>query len=232
MPSRRWHKVINVAVALALVSMLGVAFLPQAAHSAAAPTVTNSTGASSVTTSAARLNGEVTSTGGAVTTVHIYWGDNDGGMTPGNWDQVENLGARGTGTFYKDISNLSPNTTYYYRCYATNSAGSDWANSSASFTTSVSLPIIIYPNPCYPNQGQIVTIANLPLTSDVKIYIYDLGGNLIRTLGESEANIEGGSKIVTWDCRNDNGEGVTRGIYIYFVSSAMGKKTGKIVIIK
>ena len=232
MPSRRWHKVINVAVALALVSMLGVAFLPQAAHAIEPPTVTNSTGASNVTTSAARLNGEVTSTGGEDPTVHIYWGDNDGGMTTGNWDKVEPLGTKGNETFYQEISNLSPNTTYYYRCYATNSAGSDWADSSASFTTSVSLPIIIYPNPCYLNQGQIVTIANLPLTSDVKIYIYDRGGNLIRTLRESETNLEEGSKTATWDCRNDNGEVVTRGIYIYFVSSAIGKKTGKIVIIK
>lgn len=103
--------------------------------SVAAPTVTNSTGASNVTTTAARLNGEVTDTGGENPTVHIYWGDNDGGITPGNWDHIEDLGIKGAGAFYKDISNLSPNTTYYYRCYATNSAGSDWANSSASFTT-------------------------------------------------------------------------------------------------
>ena len=106
----------------------------------------------------------------------------------------------------------------------------DPATAKSSFT--VSIPIIIYPNPCYPNQGQIVTIVNLSLSSDVRIYIYDLGGNLIRTLGESEANIQGGSKLAIWDCRNDNGEIVARGIYIYFIPSATEKKTGKIAIIK
>lgn len=47
-----------------------------------APTVTNSTGASNVTHNSARLNGEVTSTGGENPTAHIYWGATDGVTTP------------------------------------------------------------------------------------------------------------------------------------------------------
>ncbi|MCK4618279.1 T9SS type A sorting domain-containing protein, partial [Candidatus Aerophobetes bacterium] len=145
---------------------------------------------------------------------------------------------------YSDWSDWSSETTktymlplgsYTFKVRAKDEAGSypeedDSATAKSSFT--VSLPIIIYPNPCYPNKGQIVTTSNLPLTSEVKIYIYDLGGNLIRTLGESEINIEGGSKTATWDCRNDNGEVVARGIYICFIPSASEKKTGKIAIIK
>jgi hypothetical protein len=128
-----------------------------------------------------------------------------------------------------------PSGNYTFKVRAKDEAGNypdenDSTTAKLSFT--VSLPIIIYPNPCYLNQGQIVTIANLPLASEVKIYIYDLGGNLIRTLGESEINIEGGSKTATWHCRNDNGEVVARGIYIYFIPSASEKKTGKIAIIK
>ena len=92
--------------------------------------------------------------------------------------------------------------------------------------------LLIYPNPCYPGRGQIVTIANLSLSSEVRIYIYDLGGNSVRTLGESETTVERTSKTAIWDCRNDNGELVARGIYIYFVASATGKRTGKIALIK
>ena len=191
MPSRRWHKVINVAVALALVSMLGVAFLPQAAHATDPPTVTNSTGASNVTTSAARLNGEVTDNGGEDPTVDIYWGDNDGGVTPGNWDYVENLGIKGIGTFYKDISNLSPNTTYYYRCYATNSAGSDWANSSASFTTTVSVTA--------------PTVTNSTGASNVTTSAARLNGEVTSTGGEDPTvhiywgDNDGGMTPGNWD---------------------------------
>lgn len=103
--------------------------------SASAPTVTNSTGASNVNFTAARLNGEVTATGGENPTVHIYWGTTDGGTTAGSWANDVNLGALGAGTFYTDISSLTAGTTYYYRSYATNSGGSAWTASTATFNT-------------------------------------------------------------------------------------------------
>jgi len=99
------------------------------------PTVTNSTGASNITQTSARLNGEVTSTGGENPTVHIYWGDNDGGTTEGNWDNDVNLGTQGTGTFYTNVSGLTADTDYYYRCYAENSGDGSWATSTEPFTT-------------------------------------------------------------------------------------------------
>jgi len=99
-----------------------------------APTVTNSTGASNIAATAARLNGEITKNGGENPTVHIYWGPTDGGTTPGNWAHDINLGIKPAGTFYADISGLNNNTTYYYSCNATNSAGSSWAG-TAFFST-------------------------------------------------------------------------------------------------
>jgi hypothetical protein len=111
------------------------------ATSIAAPAVTNSTGVSNIASTTARLNGEITNTGGENPTVHIYWGDNDGGTTPpsqpGGWDNDVNLGTSSVGTFYTDISTLKPNTDYYYRCYATNSAGSNWAATTSQFKTPV-----------------------------------------------------------------------------------------------
>jgi hypothetical protein len=98
-----------------------------------APTVTNALGPSDITSSSARLNGELTSTGGENPTVHIYWGDDDAGTTPGSWDTDVSLGTLAAGTFYTDISSLSNGTTYYYRCYATNSGGGSWASSTSSF---------------------------------------------------------------------------------------------------
>lgn len=99
-----------------------------------------------------------------------------------------------------------------------------------SFT--VSLPVIIYPNPCYLDQGKIITFANLPLESEAKVYIYDLAGNLVRTLGETETAIEGGSRTATWDLRNDKGDPVARGIYLYFIPEASQKGSGKIALMK
>ena len=78
---------------------------------------------------------EITNSGGDNPTVHIYWGTADGGTTPGNWAHDVALGTLPTGTFYSDISGLTAITTYYYRCFASNSAGSSWAPSTATFTT-------------------------------------------------------------------------------------------------
>ena len=99
------------------------------------PTVTNGVGWELVTANSARLNGEIANTGGENPAVHICWGTTDGVTTQANWQNDQSMGVLGTGTFYKDISGLTPGTQYYYRCYATNSAGTSWASSTATFTT-------------------------------------------------------------------------------------------------
>jgi len=109
-------------------------FTTTSGSSPTAPAVTNSTGATAVTSSSARLNGEITGAGGENPTVKIYWGAADGGTATDNWTHNINLGIKTQGAFFTDITGLSDNTTYYYRCYASNSAGSSWAGSTASFT--------------------------------------------------------------------------------------------------
>ncbi|MBA7641559.1 hypothetical protein ES703_49244 [subsurface metagenome] len=105
----------------------------------AAPTVTNDAGATNITDTTARLRGEIIATGGENPTVHIYWGGDDGGTEAGSWDHDENLGIKGEEVFFKDISDLIPETLYYYRCYAVNSIGDEWADSTAQFTTGAEL---------------------------------------------------------------------------------------------
>ena len=138
--------------------------------------------------------------------------------------------SKGTSTTF-----LLPSGNYTFKVRAKDEAGnypSEDDPETARYSFSVSLPIIIYPNPSSVNQGGIVTFANLPLGSEVRVYIYDLGGSLVRVLEENDTVIEGGSKTVTWNLRNDKEEMVARGIYIYFIPGATEKRTGKIAIIK
>lgn len=101
-----------------------------------APTVTNGVGATNVTDNDARLNGEITYTGGENPAVTVFWGQSDGDTNPVSWTDNASLGAKALGTFYHDITdNLTPETLYYYRMRAVNSEGTDWAGSSANFTT-------------------------------------------------------------------------------------------------
>jgi peptide/nickel transport system substrate-binding protein len=105
------------------------------------PTVTDSAGASSITPVTATLNGSITSTGGDNPTVHIYWGTSDGNTTATNWANDINLGTLSDGNFSSNISGLTGSTRYYYRCYASNSAGNTWASVTTSFTTPIGVVV-------------------------------------------------------------------------------------------
>ena len=98
------------------------------------PPVAVNSGASNITATAATIGGEITDTGGASPTVTIYWGDNDGGTVPASWDNAINLGTRSS-AFSAGLTGLSPSTPYYFRSFASNSAGGDWADSTGTFTT-------------------------------------------------------------------------------------------------
>ena len=87
-----------------------------------------------MTSTAATIGGEVTDTGNDVPNVTLYWGDNDGGVTAGNWDHAIDLGPHDD-PFVWELGGLSAQNAYYYRAFAENGAGSVWADDSESFIT-------------------------------------------------------------------------------------------------
>jgi hypothetical protein len=86
----------------------------------------------------ARLRGSVASTGGDNPYIIFYWGDNDGGEVPGDWDHAAEPTSpeqpQGVGDFYRDITGLPPGTTCYCKTKATNSAGIAWGG-TVNFNT-------------------------------------------------------------------------------------------------
>ena len=101
------------------------------------PVVVNSA-ASGIGASTATLAANVTSTGFQNPNVKIYYGTADGGTTPGNWASFVDIGAQG-GAASAAVSGLTQNTTYFFRAFAQNSGGTDWADSSATFTTAAGI---------------------------------------------------------------------------------------------
>lgn len=100
---------------------------------ASAPTVTTQS-VSSIGTTTATGNGNVTSDGGATITERgVCW--NTGG-TPTTSDSTA-TSAGTTGAFTASMTSLSPSTTYYVRAYAINSEGTSYG-SEVDFTTSAS----------------------------------------------------------------------------------------------
>jgi hypothetical protein len=105
------------------------------------PTVTTNA-ASNITENAAISGGNVTATGGAeVTAKGICWSTN---QSPTITDNKTNDGT-GVGQYASQMTNLEPNTTYYVRAYATNSAGTGYG-SQVSLTALKTLPKITTKN--------------------------------------------------------------------------------------
>ena len=154
-----------------------------------APPVVINSGASGITATSATVAGEVTDNGGVNPTVTIYWGDNDGGTTPGSWDNSVILGTQG-GLFSTNLSGLNSSTTYYFRSFASNGAGDDWANSTSSFTTAAP------PTP--------PTIINTPATN-VSFEDADINGTVTSTGSEDPTvtlyfgDNDGGTTPGSWD---------------------------------
>lgn len=95
---------------------------------------------SGVSSFAATLNGQITATGNVNSTVRGFaWGTSStlsGGDTSTTTDDT---GSFGTGAFSQWVTNLKAGTRYYYRAYATNSAGTgygaiDFLDTSAAST--------------------------------------------------------------------------------------------------
>ncbi len=105
------------------------------------PTVTNDGGVSNLTATSVTLNGQITDTGGATPTAYFYWGPSDGVMIKSSWSNEVNVGSQ-SGFFSYPLSGLKENTAYYYRSYAQNGGGNDWADSSVIFTTPSSPPAV------------------------------------------------------------------------------------------
>jgi len=106
--------------------------------------------------------------------------------------------------------------------------GRSWGSGTEYDYTTIKYPqpFIVYPNPYKPPKGH-TEITFSGLTEDVRVRIFSISGELI-----IDRQIAGQSSWV-WDGKNERGEAVARGIYIYLITNSEGgKKIGKIAIIR
>jgi uncharacterized protein (TIGR02145 family) len=101
------------------------------------PTVLT-TNVTDFTTTSAIVGGNVLSDGDAyVTERGVFWGTNQNPESTGIKLQI----GSGTESFSTNITGLIPNSSYYVKAYATNSAGTSFGNEIV-FTTTATLPVI------------------------------------------------------------------------------------------
>lgn len=100
----------------------------------AGPLVDNGQGATGVTHNAAWLTGNLLSSGNQDIDVCVFYGPTT------NWTGSTCLDDVPEGPFSILVSNLPPNTPYFYQAYASNLLGEAWASAPESFTTAGTIP--------------------------------------------------------------------------------------------
>lgn len=98
--------------------------------------------------------------------------------------------------------------------------------------------IYSYPNPSNTGQTKLKIITtNLVETKNISLKIYDINGELIREskVGEIGQIAVSDNRVeyeYTWNGRNESGEKVASGIYLYWFKANNNEKVGKVAIIK
>jgi len=84
-----------------------------------------------------------------------------------------------------------------------------------------------YPNPCNP----ATSIAfELPEATHVRLWVYDIGGRLVRTL--VDARLAGDAYVVEWDGCDERGRSLGSGVYCYRLETGSHSLTRKLVILE
>jgi len=86
----------------------------------------------------------------------------------------------------------------------------------------------VFPNPYKPNAPDFhTTLTFTNISSDCTIKVFTLTGDLVKTI-----RVSGGAGQATWDVKNEAGESLASGLYLFVITSADDKKSGKFAVIR
>jgi len=88
--------------------------------------------------------------------------------------------------------------------------------------------LMVFPNPFVPNLALGSTLRFANLTPEATVRIYDITGQMVWT-----EHIKDSGGTAFWHGRNDAGQSVASGIYLFVVTGPRGDEaTGKITLIR
>ena len=86
--------------------------------------------------------------------------------------------------------------------------------------------VMVFPNPLHPGAAEEkITFGNVPLGCEISVYTAN--GELVKRMKNENAN--GG---ISWGLRNDNGQLIRNGVYLFVASYQDQEKIGKFVILR
>ena len=134
-------------------------------------------------------------------------------------------------------SDIEDGIVYFYRIRAADYSG-NWSDFSevVQLTTlsndniNVAKRFMLYQN--YPNPFNPITNLryDLPENIFVNITVYDISGNMVKNL--INTNQSSGYKSVIWDATNNQGQRVSAGVYIYSIEAGDFRQIKKMILLK
>jgi hypothetical protein len=149
----------------------------------------------SITSGSANIMGEVTRTGGQYPILTVFWGDEDGGNVPANWDNNFSIGLVGEGFFSHMLSGLVPNTQYFYAFSANNfnggNGGTSWSDTSSLTTdANTSLPVL----------SDVLSVSDITLVgAKLNAVLKSTGGDENTTVTFYWGEEDGGTNEIAWN---------------------------------
>lgn len=90
--------------------------------------------ATNISPISASMNASLSTSGTDAADIYLVWGDEDAGQDASAWDNTVALGNVATNTassFSENVSNLTEQTTYFYRFYASSDQGTSWTSAES-----------------------------------------------------------------------------------------------------
>ncbi len=139
----------------------------------------------------------------------------------------------GTTEYAFQDRSIEPGADYCYKLESIDSDGSSNFYELVAFVSSLEQPTHFelggnYPNPFNPDTRFDIL---LPEDSRVSLKIYNIQGQLVRTLSSGET-LPWGRHTVRWDSRNDHGLSVASGMYIYEMKAGTYEHSRKMLLLK
>jgi len=129
----------------------------------------------------------------------------------------------GSSTSWRVTTSLSMGATYYWRVKVNNCDYSDNLQFTiAPLTTAPAPAAFAYPNPLRLSTDSEIRFANVPLNANLTIMT--VSGDIVRELSND------GAAEVVWDGRNQSGNLVASGTYLWFIEDTGTK--GKLIVIR
>jgi hypothetical protein len=106
----------------------------------------------------------------------------------------------------------------------------DFVNLASAYVASMPMEYGLWQNRPNPFNLETVITYHLPIPGEVSLKVYNIQGQVVRTL-VSEYN-KAGVHTITWDGKNDQGQEIASGVYLYRLEAGSYSNTKKMSLLK